>query len=391
MKRFLLLSFLILTSFAAFAQSGSLDVYVELYNRSTTWQDKLAILNEITASNLDGSVNFYAKAFNELNMHYRNIKSGSTEWTAANNIAHIYIAKLVEARHEASGDDFWRCYQLFTDSTVQAEALVALGELKIESHFGDIERVLNQLNAKTNTTNRQNDENIAAGGFVALEKYGKPEGYLVAFVGSEGWYREVVKQTARSALNVLLQDPSNLLHDVVQSSYYPNTLKYAALDYIDHSSLSNEQKADFASRSLVQAWRSYSNDQRVQREFTDFRRLALNMIRNYGSNATPAVYQAMERSLRQGNLDEKLDCIPALGALKTPEALNIIVSYVQILNDNRRLSNSQSIDDRLMRSLVPAIGESGDSSVRDMLYQVQAAPWSNTVLGLARDALAKLN
>lgn len=391
MKRFLLLTFLILPGFAAFAQSGSLEVYVELYNRSSTWQDKLAILNEITASNLEGSVNFYAKAFSELNMTYRNVKSGSTEWTAANNIAHTYIALLVEARHDASGEDFWRCYQTFTDSTVQAEALVALGELKYEPRFADVERVLNQLNAKTNTTNRQNDENIAAGGFVALEKYGKPEGYLVAFVGSEGWYREFVKQTARAAVAALLQDPSNLFRDVVQSSYYPNTLKYAALSYVDRSTLGNDQKADFASRSLVQAWRSYSNDQRVQREFTDFRRLALVMIRKYGSNASSAVYQAMERSLRQGNLDEKLDCIPALGALKTAESLNIIISYVQILNDNRRISNSQSIDDRLMRSLVPEIGESGDPSVRDMLYQVQAAPWSNTVLGLARDALAKLN
>jgi hypothetical protein len=390
MKRLLLTIVLILQGFTVFAQSASLDAYAELYDRMAMWQDRLTLIREMTAENIDGAVEFYAKAFGELTGGYRSIKGGSTEWVSANNIARILIAQLVSARYEAAGNDFWRCYQVFTDSTVQAEALVALGELKIDAHYANVEGVVNWLNAKVNTTNRQDDENIAVGGFTALEKYGKPEGYLAAFIGSESWYREFVKKAARSAFIALLEDPSRLLSDIIMSAQYSSLLKQKALEYVDGSSIEAAQKANIASKSLVQGWRVYSNDPHIMREHASFRQLALQMIRKYGSDGTKETYAAMNRSLREGKLDEKLDCIPALGALKTTESVTVILDYVQILNDNRRISNSQPIDDRLMRSLLPAMLESNDSRIRDAIHQVQASPWSNTVLNMAVDALTKI-
>jgi hypothetical protein len=390
MKRFLITTAFIIQGFVAFAQQADSDPFVDLYNRSATWQEKLAILREITSSDGGDYLDFYAKAFSDFLMVYANVRTGSTEWMSANNIAHILITELVAARHEGSGDDFWRCYQVVTDSTVRAEALVALGELKIDSRFADVVRVVAQLNGQTNPTNRQNDENIAAGGFVALEKYGKPEGYLEAFIGSESWYREFVKKTANSALSALLTDPARLLPDIIEAADYSTALKQKALEYVHNSTLANDQKAEVASKALIQGWRSFSHDRRIQRELTDFRRLALQMIRQYGSNEAAATYTAMRRSLQDGNLDEKLDCIPALGALKTPESLTVILDYVQRLNENRRVGASQPVDDRLMRSFIPAMRESSDPRVKDALFQIQSAPWSNTVLGMVKDALDKI-
>jgi hypothetical protein len=390
MKRYLLTIVLILQGFAVFAQSGSIEAYTGVYDRLTSWQDKFTLLKEMTAMNIEGSVTFYAKVFRELTQGYQNIKYGSTEWADANSIAHILIAELVSARYEVAGNDFWRCYQTFTDSTVQAEALVALGELKIESRYADVEQVVNLLNAKSSTTNRQNDENVAVGGFTALEKYGKPEGYLAAFIGSESWYREFVKQSARSAFNALLQDPTSLLPDIIMSAQYSPLLKQRALEHVNNAAIDNAQKADIASKSLVQGWRTFSNNQRVMRELAGFRRLALQMIRQYGTDQTNETYTALSRSLSEGSLDEKLDCIPALGAVKTTESITIILNYVQMLNANRRLANSQPIDDRLMRSLIPAMSESNDARIRDMLHQVQATSWSNTVLNMVQEALSKI-
>jgi hypothetical protein len=390
MKRNLLTIVLILQCFTVFAQLASVEAYADTYSRMSAWQDKLILLREMTAANLADPVDFYAKSLHELTQTYQNIKYGTTEWSSANSIAHILIAELVSARHEAAGDDLWRSYQTFTDSTVQAEALVALGELKIESRYADVERVVNWLNTKTSTTNRQDDENVAVGGFTALEKYGKPEGYLVAFVGSESWYREFVKQTARSSFNVLLQDPALLLPDVILSPQYPPLLKQKALEYVDNTDIERTQKADIASKSLLQGWRTFSSDQRIMLELVYLRRLALQMIRKYGADQANETYAAMSRSLHEGSLDEKLDCIPALGAVKTAESVTIILNYVQTLNNSRRASYSQAIDDRLMRSLIPAMGESNDSRIKDMLYQIQSVPWSNTVLKMAQEALSKI-
>jgi hypothetical protein len=391
MKRFLLTGILILPAFAVFTQSSELEVYDSLYNRSSTWQDKLAILQEMTSIDIDGSLEFYAKALDDLMMAYRSVKHGGIEWASANSIAHILIAELVSSRYEAAGDNLWRCSQFATDPNVQAKALVALGELRIESHYADVEQVVNRLNANSESANRQNDEIIATGGFVALEKYGKPEGYLAAFVGTESWYRESVKQSARSAVTALLQDPARLLPDVILSAQYAPLLKQKALLYVDGASLGNTQKADIASQSLVQGWQSYSSDRRTAQELINLRRLALQMIRKYGSNGTKETYSAATRSIREGGLDEKLDGILALGALNAPESTAILLDYVQILNENRRIANSQPIDDRLMRSLVPALGASSDPRVKDMLRQTQSLPWSNTVLNMVREVLEKFN
>jgi hypothetical protein len=391
MKRFLLLNILILLAFTAFAQSSEIEVYGALYNGAPTWQEKHTVLQEMTALNIDGSADFYAKAFDDLIMVYRSIKHGSTEWASANRIALILIAELSSSRYEAAGDNLWRCYQFSPDPTVRAAALVALGEMKIESHYADVEDAVNRLNANTQSVNRLNDEIVAAGGFAALEKYGKPEGYLAAFVGQESWYRESVKQAARSAVAALLQDPARLLPDVILSGQYSPLLKQKALLYVDGASLDNAQKADIASQSLLQGWLSYSSDWRTAQEFMRLRQTALQMIRKYGSNGTKETYAAAARSLREGTFDEKIDSILALGALNTAESTNILFDYAQTLTENRCIANSQPIDDRLMRSLVPTLGASSDPRAEDILRQIQTAPWSNTVLNMVREALAKSN
>jgi hypothetical protein len=392
MKRFLLIGALILQNFAAFGQSANLEVYDGLYNESPTWLDKLSVLRGITAANIDGAVDFYAKSFSDLVLAYRGIKQGGTEWVGANSIARILIAELVSARYEAAGDNFWRCYQFFTDPNVQAQALIALGELKIESHYADVEQMVQWLNANPSTTtaNRQKDEVIAIGGFTALEKYGKPEGYLAAFIGSESWYRDLVKKAARSAVTTLLQDPSRLLPDVIMVAQYSPALKQKALAYVDGAALDNTQKAEIASQTLLQGWRTRSNDESVIRELAGLRRAALQVIRKYGSNGTPETYAAVRRSLREGAYDEKHDSILALGAINTTESAAILVDYAQHLNENRYMANSESIDDRLMRSIVPVLGTLSDSRARDMLQQIQTTPWSNTVINMARETLSKL-
>jgi hypothetical protein len=390
MKRFFLIGALIVSAFAAFAQSANLAVYEELYNGSSTWQDKLAVLQKMTATNIDGSAEFYAKALNDLMMTYSGIKYGSIEWASANNIARVLIAELVSARYEAAGDNLWHCYQVSADPNVRAEALIALGELKIESHYADVEQAVRWLNENNEPTRRQDNEIVAVGGFTALEKYGKPEGYLAAFAGSESWYDEFVKQSARSAVSALLQDTSRLLPDVILSAQYSPLLKQKALLYVDESSLDNTQKADIASQSLLQGWRSYSSSLRTTQELINLRRTALQMIRKYGSNGTKETYAAVDRSLREGALDEKIGAILALGSMNTPESMTVILDYTQTLNENRRIAGSQPTDDRLMRSLVPALGASSDPRAINMLRQIQGVSWSNTVLNMVREVLAKL-
>jgi hypothetical protein len=388
MNRYLLTIILILHGFAVFAQSGRIEAYTDAYGSLFTWTDRLALLRELSAANIDGAADLYARSLRELLQDYQNIKYGTTEWSSANNAAHFLIAELVAARHEASGNNLWRSYQTFTDSMVQAEALVALGELKVESRYVDVLQVVNTLNEKTSTTNRQNDENVAVGGFTALEKYGNPEGYIAAFIGSEGWYREFVKQRARSAFNALLQDPSRLLPDIIQSPQFSPAVKQRALEYTDGASLDTSQKAEIASKALAQGWRTFSSDPRIASELGSFRRAALRMIRKYGADQTNETYTALSLSLSDGSLDEKLDCIPALGSVKTPESVTIILNYLRELNNNRLAANSDPHNDRIMRSIIPALRASNDTRAQDAFRQILSTPWSNTVLKMAQEALS---
>jgi hypothetical protein len=236
-------------------------------------------------------------------------------------------------------------------------------------------------------------ETIASGAISALESYKLPEGYLPVYFASTGWYTDRIRSQASAALGNILTDPSDPLIQVISDSGYPYAVKYLALQNSERSRASNENKARVAVAALAEGWRHQVNDIIQRNQLYQMRLLALNMIQRYGTSDF-AVYPSLDRSYREGDMDEKLAVIQALSALSTIDSARLLSGYLNTIHI-RRVSNSlPSNDEQLVRVIIPALGNvgsvGGDQS-RPILIQVQQSnDWTNVVRNLAAQALTQI-
>jgi hypothetical protein len=122
------------------------------------------------------------------------------------------------------------------------------------------------------------------------------------------------------------------------------------------------------------------------------RKLAISMIRRYGTS-DDSVYPLLSRSYTEGtDVNEKLDSIAALSALGTESASASLAGFISVIHQRRQSNSITALDEQLVRSLIPALGATGQRNGRQILLLIQNSPaWTNTVRRLAADAVKQLN
>jgi hypothetical protein len=145
--------------------------------------------------------------------------------------------------------------------------------------------------------------------------------------------------------------------------------------------------------ALTEGWRNRGNDVRQRTELAEMRKLSLGMIRRYGTQDS-AVYAQLDRSYRDGDMDEKLATLQVLNVMPTEDSVRLLTEYLRIIHGRRLTNTLTATDEQLVRVIIPALGNVGSvarSVCRPILLLVQNAPdWSSTVQRLARDALSRI-
>jgi hypothetical protein len=123
------------------------------------------------------------------------------------------------------------------------------------------------------------------------------------------------------------------------------------------------------------------------------RKLALGMIRRYGTQDS-AVYTQLDRSYRDGDMDEKLATLQVLNAMPTEDSVRLLAEFLRVIHGRRLTNTLTANDEQLVRVIIPALGNVGNvarSVSRPILILVQNAnDWSSTVQRLAADALNRI-
>ena len=370
-----------------FSASEEVQIYEYLYNAAPTNVGQLDILQNMAESRLTGAGEFYAKALRKLVSEYKNIRD-VTQKNAADEQAMLLSALLGAEKYTQAAPDLWLVVDGFTAPLVKAEALMALGKIRATSYLPQVIRVLESMNASP-TADRLNGERVAFGAIISLEKYQDPSGYLPVFFASTGWYSDRIKTQASKSLPYISDDPSPYMLQVVKGSAYDYSTKYIALRAIEAGKVDNKNKAEVAVAALSEGWRASTNDVQLRTTLADMRKLAITMITRYKTD-DEAVYPLLERSYNQGDIDEKLSAITALGSLGTEEAVRRLSSYLMDLNSKRISGNIRQEDERMVRAIIPAIGRTGRSEGRDALTMVGASNWTPAVQALATTALRQL-
>lgn len=370
---------------AIYAQDS--DYNLQSLNDQPTIKGKLGIVQHAVKEGT-GTTEFYSIALDMLIKLYPNVE-GNSETKAADDMAQILCAHLGEAKHTASGLNLWRVVENFTNPLVRAEALSALGKAQATAFIPQVCLLLSDLNLEPGKNPAQREQ-VAYGAVVSLEEYKDARGFLPVFFVTTAWYTKRVKDRAREALSKIMSNPSEPLIGVIKSSEYNYSIKYTALQTLETSDVSTQEKAQGAVAALAETWRTSTNIVGQKSILVSTSKLALNMIRRYGtSDAT--VYPNIDKSYRQGaDEEEKIAALLALSALASDEAVRLLSGYLYDMNTRQDRGSLTKNDERLIRVIIPALGNTRKPAARDALRTVQQKDYTGTVQGLAQDAIKKL-
>lgn len=389
MKRYIFIGLCFLCAAMAFAQSEDMETYTYLYNGAETVEDQLVVLQNAVAAGISGAGEFYARALERLLGEYPNIRR-STERAAAEASAQLLSKALGEEKYTAAGGNLWKVVETFSNPLVKADALVALGKVDATDLLPQVVQLLSDLNTRP-SEDRIVGERIAYGAILSLENYKHVSGYLPVFFASMGWYSDRVKRQAAASLAVILPDPSEPLTSVLQSSGYTYETKYYALQTVEGSEITARAKATVAVAALAEAWKASTAQPRQRMILTNIRKLAVNMIRRYGTD-DPSVYPLLERSYKEGADEEEcLGVVAALVALGTDDAAKLLSDFLMTINRKLQSGMLTPLDERLVRAIIPALGATGRSIGGPALRSVQVLDWTGVVKNLAAEALKSIH
>ena len=388
MKKIFVLLLIITVSVSVFAASEEVEVYAYLYNNAITHSGQLVILQNMDQARLAGAGEFYASALRQLISGYKNIKD-TTERSAAEDQAKILSKLLGAEKYSQASADLWLVAEGFTDPLVRAEALIAIGKIRSATYLPHVIRLLSNYNEKP-TQDPMEGGRIAFGAIISLEKYQDPSGYIPVFIASTAWYPNRIKEQAKKSMPLIAKDPTPYMTEVVKGAAYNYERKKIALENIDSTNVSREDKASVAVVALGEGWKSSTNVQRDRILISEMRKYAIDMINKYRTN-DDSVYPLLDRSMKNGNdASEKIKAIGALASQKSDEGTEVLSSYLRSLN-NRQQSGGLTRDElNIVKAIIPALGHTENSKAREPLNQVTVINYTKEVKKLADNALKQI-
>jgi len=376
-----------LISGAINAQDQDPDYNTRQFDDQVTLQGKFGMVRAATDDGT-ATTEFYAYALDSLLSLYPNVQ-GVTETRTADDMAQFLAAKLGEAGHTESGPNLWRVVDLFANPLVRAEALAALGKAQATDQLPQVVQLLTDINLEPGK-DPMIREQVAFGAIVSLEEYRDGTGYLPVFFVTTGWYTDRVKNRAREALPKILDNPTEPLLSVIKSSSYNYAVKLTALQTLEAADVTTQQKSQGAVASLAEAWRTSTNEQTQRSILIRTRKLSLSMIRRYGTDDAN-VYPLLERCYKQGvDEEEQIAAIAALSALATDDSVRLLGGFLYDINTNLDRGTLKQEHERLIRVIIPALGNTGRPSARAPLRTILQKDWTGAVQRLAQDALKKV-
>ena len=384
-----LIAVLAVISGAVFAQTDEADFYIQQLNSQETLAGmKRVILN---ASEDGASTEFYYRALEKLVFYLPNIEGtgSATEQKDADDLGQLIAAKIGEAEHTAAGPYLWRMVDSYYNPLVRAEALAALGKVQAVDFIPQVVQLLSDLNLEPGQDPIAREQ-VAYGAIVALEEYKDNSGYLPVFFVTVGWYTDRVKAKAREALPKIMDNPTDPLVSVIKGSSYGHPVKYGALQILEGADVTTQQKSQGAVAALNEGWRTNIAQSPNRSVVISMRKLSLSMIRRYGTEDAN-VYPLLERSYREAaDTEEQIATIAALSALASDDSARILSAFLMDINVRLNRGTLTAEDERLVRVIIPALGNTGRPGARNALRATLQADWTSTVLRLAQDALKQI-
>ncbi len=381
------LSGLFVASIAADQEGES---WARLYQRMPEIKQKYMIMQNIVPLNDTSLEPFLVSSLEELVYgelsQYRSARNTYDDWEI---LTRIIIGELGDIKARTASPVIWDVVITAEVPLLKAEGLIALGFIRAIEYAPEIAIILRDLNF--NTRDDQNAAEIEAYGAVsALDKMKSDEGFESLFYASIGWYSDRITVYAEETLMSISDDPAPKLVEVmVEAPDY--TDKRKALEFALKSTSPLAGKTLAAATALEEGLKYAEDDYQRLRELANLRIDAISALITLNT-ATPETPNLLDKAIKEGELDEKLIAIQALGGDGGDIATEILTRRLSEFNERQASGLAVNQEELiLVKQLIYALGESGNVIGIQPLKEMSFVGFTPAVLRLADEAMAKIN
>jgi len=389
MKKLLLiisLGFIVITTAAA-GQEG--ESWARLYRRIPDLKQKYSIMENITVLDDRSLEPFLLSSLNDLVYgelsQYRTNKSSYADWEL---LTRSIIKELGDIKAQSAASTIWDVVETAEVPLLKAESLIALGNIRALDYAPEIAIMLRNLNFNT-SSDRDAAEIEAYACIIALEKMKSDVGFEQVFDASVGWYSDRVTDLAAQALPAMSDDPVGQLVKIIRGNPDYKYKRYA-LNTALSLDVSNGEKTTAAAAALAEGLKYSENDYELNLQLTKLRKDAITALISLGESTseTPGL---LDKAIDEGETDEKLIAIQALGVDGGDEAATILADRLSWFNQRQAsgiaINNEELL---LVRQLMYALGESGNSIGIQSLKEMAFVGYTPAILRQADEAMAKI-
>ena len=406
MKRITIAFLLCFFGMTVFAQGVDMSYYSDEYNRPDgTFVDRQEVLETVRDAKLTGIGEFYHNALKLLLLKTPDIKN-KEDRDATDASARIICQGLGAEQYNPAAADLWQAVQYFdiiydyNQGLVMQDALTALGQVGGVEFVPHIVLRLNDFNTQviSDTESKRRVQRAVVGCINALEALHDPAGFRPVFFASTGWYDPAIKTMASVALPNIVDDPGDIIIGIIQDPSNIPAIKYEAWRDMLRTKAPDSSKAKVAAVALATGWYYSTANVTYQKNLREMRMSAIDTIRQLGA-ADDSVYANLEKSYSNNFInnvpewDEIRKTVGCLSALKTDNAVQLLLKFLRELHARRRSGPWGNKERDCLQLVIPALGATRTQSqdVKLLLTTIQrSSDYTSAEQGWARNALSQL-
>jgi len=384
MKKIMTIILICLTGMTVLAQDMSY-YSDEFFKADATFRERRELLEVVRDAKLTGIGEFYHEALKLVILKFPDVKTRDDRRDSEDSAKIICVALGAE-KFNAAAPDLWQLVQYtdvandVNDGLVMQEALIALGEVGGKQFVPHLVLRLNDFNISpvADAESRRRVQRAVFGCIKALEALNDIAGFRPVFFASTGWYEQSVRRTASIALPNIVEDPGEVIAEIIRDPSSIPSIKYEAWREMLRSRAPDVSKAKVAAVALDTGWLYSTPNLTFQKNLREMRTSAIDTIRVMGA-ADDSVYINLEKSYSNNfintvpDYDEIRKTLSTLSALKSEEAVNLLLKFLRELHARRRSGPWSNKERQLLEWVIPALGATGTRSqdVRLLLTTIQ--------------------
>ncbi|MFP4179418.1 MAG: PBS lyase [Spirochaetaceae bacterium] len=360
-------------------------VWTRLYDRATSLEQKNRIMMNIVEQDSKDMIPVLTRALEEEVDTLANPMS-TTERQRQIELLKMIVKELGSLKAREASHLVWDVVETAEDTILKGEAVFALGKMGARRYGEELALMLRNLNNAGDEVSRQRENETLAYSLVkAFERLKHEAGLEHVFFASQGWYsrRSGVKEAAEKALQVMSDDPSNMLIEVVDT-HENYRMKLAALEAGFRSNAPDERKAEIAAAALEKGIRISHENLVEKRELKNLRLTALKQLEELPKPEEGNLVSNMGRMLldyqrRRGyDEDEVLALLQTMGTYESDEMAEIVSDFLGYLNERREFGPVGSL--RIPTQTIQTLGNIGSVKGLEELMRVSVSEyWEGSV------------